>query len=496
MAPGQHRADPHPRAGERDRLFFDRNPDGTVLRRPLPGSFDRTVHKGDLTASRSSTPRRAGVAARRAAARGSPRARSGSAADGSGSPRVHMLDMRTGEPLMVRARATLLAPAAGRRCTFIIRRSATSRATAWRSRCEPACRCAIWRWCSSIRPDAGGAAHADDRQVLEEGLRGSGRICSTDRRALHVRLRSAPRARHATSSRGVADRIREGHTSPNGGVYISMGHSARTMCGASSRAWSSAAPTAASIAGGKVEVIPTAHYMMGGVQFDGRLHDRDAAVYAAGEDTGGVHGANRLGGNGVANSTVFGGLAGDSMAGRCGATSRWPIPTSPRSKRRTSAPTRRSAARQGDLESVRRRLYQVMWDEVGILRTAEGLSRARHELNNLATSIAMMGVADTEKRYNLTWMDRLNLENLVLVSRADLRRRAGPRRQPRRALPRGLSGNLGTCRLALHRRPRGGRQLQGRDRTGRLHPRSSRPIAVCAGGGMTDTVPANGERTM
>jgi fumarate reductase flavoprotein subunit len=74
--------------------------------------------------------------------------------------------------------------------------------------------------------------------------------------------------------------------------------------------------------------------------------------------------------------------------------------------------------RRGDLESVRRRLYQVMWDDVGILRTADGLTRARHELNNLATSIANMGVADTEKRYNLTWMDRLNLENLVLVSRS------------------------------------------------------------------------------
>ena len=59
-----------------------------------------------------------------------------------------------------------------------------------------------------------------------------------------------------------------------------------------------------------------------------------------------------------------------------------------------------------------------MWDDVGILRTAEGLARARHELNNLATNISLMGVADPEKRYNLTWMDRLNLENLVLTSRA------------------------------------------------------------------------------
>ena len=45
--------------------------------------------------------------------------------------------------------------------------------------------------------------------------------------------------------------------------------------------------------------------------------------------------------------------------------------------------------RRGDLESVRRRLYQVMWDDVGILRTADGLARARHELNNLATAISM-----------------------------------------------------------------------------------------------------------
>ena len=74
--------------------------------------------------------------------------------------------------------------------------------------------------------------------------------------------------------------------------------------------------------------------------------------------------------------------------------------------------------RRGDLEGVRRRLYQVMWDDVGILRTAEGLARARHELNNLATMISAMGVADPEKRYNLTWMDRLNLENLILTSRA------------------------------------------------------------------------------
>ena len=48
-------------------------------------------------------------------------------------------------------------------------------------------------------------------------------------------------------------------------------------------------------------------------RLQGRLHDRSAGLFVAGEDSGGVHGANRLGGNGVANSTVFGGIAGESM---------------------------------------------------------------------------------------------------------------------------------------------------------------------------------------
>jgi fumarate reductase flavoprotein subunit len=75
-------------------------------------------------------------------------------------------------------------------------------------------------------------------------------------------------------------------------------------------------------------------------------------------------------------------------------------------------------SKRGDLGAIREKLYDVMWNEVGILRTAATLARGAAALDALARDIADSGVADTDRRYNLTWMDRLNLESLILVSRA------------------------------------------------------------------------------
>src|SRR5205085_4979322 len=139
-----------------------------------------------------------------------------------------------------------------------------------------------------------------------------------------------PRGERATRDivcRGVADRIRKGHASPNGGVYISMGHLGpdnvrREFKGMVERC----ADCGFDLAGGKVEVVPTAHYMMGGVMFAPDCTTEMPGLYAAGEDTGGVHGANRLGGNGVANSTVYGGIAGDTMGRWTAKEGRWRDP--------------------------------------------------------------------------------------------------------------------------------------------------------------------------
>jgi fumarate reductase flavoprotein subunit len=172
------------------------------------------------------------------------------------------------------------------------------------------------------------------------------------------------------------------------------------------------------LAGGLVEVVPTAHYMMGGVEFGADCRTSMRGLFAAGEDTGGVHGANRLGGNGVANSTVFGAIAGDAMADWLAREGAWLEPDAAAldaARSRAMHPVGRPA---GDLERVREALYTVMWEDVGILRDAAGLARAGRTIEGLAQELRGIGVAGRDLRYNLTWHDWLNLESLIFVSGA------------------------------------------------------------------------------
>src|SRR5262245_24663511 len=300
--------------------FFDRNPDGTVHQKAFAGqTFDRTVHKGDLTGIEIINRLAEQIWRHDVKRLEDHRALDLiTAADGSGLAGVLMLDMRTGEPLLVCARATLLATGGGptmyRYHTPSGDKSCDGMAMALRAGLP-------LRDMEMVQFHPTGLLAGPGTRmtgtVLEEGLRGSGGylIDATGARFMFEYDRRAERATRDIVSRAVMDRIRKGHASPHGGVWISMAHLGpenvrREFKGMVERC----ADCGFDLAGGQVEVVPTAHYMMGGVTFAPNCMTAMPRLFAAGEDTGGVHGANRLGGNGVANSTVFGGIAGDAMA--------------------------------------------------------------------------------------------------------------------------------------------------------------------------------------
>ena len=220
--------------------------------------------------------------------------------------------------------------------------------------------------------------------VLEEGLRGAGGYLLNGAKQRFM-PQYDPRAERATRdivSRAIYAEMRAGRT--------------RRRTAASTSPWRTSAPTTCArefkgmvercadcgfdLAGGLVEVVPTAHYMMGGVEFRADCTTALPGLFVAGEDSGGVHGANRLGGNGVANSTVFGGIAGDVMAGWIRARG-FETPDADAIDAAVAAceaPFKKAAST--GLERIRERLYDVMWEDVGIIRDGAGLEDARREL--------------------------------------------------------------------------------------------------------------------
>ena len=83
-----------------------------------------------------------------------------------------------------------------------------------------------------------------------------------------------------------------------------------------------------------------------------------------------------LGGNGVANSTVFGGIAGDAMAAWLRTDGAWRAPDEAAIAQAISEGERPFASKPRDIESIREALHECMWEDVGIVRDQAGLARA------------------------------------------------------------------------------------------------------------------------
>ncbi|MEN9759808.1 MAG: hypothetical protein RL676_958 [Pseudomonadota bacterium] len=404
--------------------FFDRNPDGTIHQKAFAGqTFDRTVHKGDLTGIEIINRLAEQVWARGIARLEEHRAveliRSN---DGQQLAGVLMINMRDGEYVFVQAKAVLLATGGGptmyKYHTPSGDKSCDGLAMALRAGLPLRDMEMVQFHPTGLLAGAGTRMTGT---VIEEGLRGAGGylLNGHHERFMHNYDPRGERATRDIVSRSIYSEMRAKRSSPNGGVYIQMSHLGpdkvrKAFKGMVERC----ADCGFDLAGGLVEVVPTAHYMMGGVVFQPDCSTELPGLFAAGEDTGGVHGANRLGGNGVANSTVFGGIAGETMA-RWVAGQKEFAPADHDAIARSVSEHNLPFSKNGrGLEQIREGLYTTMWDKVGILRQQADLASAQHELSSLSAQLQQTGLAEANRAYNLTWHDWLNLRNLIDVSHA------------------------------------------------------------------------------
>jgi succinate dehydrogenase/fumarate reductase flavoprotein subunit len=404
--------------------FFDRNDDGTIHQKAFAGqSFSRTVHRGDLTGIEIMSNLRDYVIEADITvledARGLDLLVSGDRVAGA-----LVLDIRTGTFLVVRSKATLIATGGGATMYRIsspsLEKSGDGMAMAWRA----------------------GAAFVDMEMVqfhptgllvgrsiatgglLEEGLRGAGAHLLNGRAERYMVRYDPERMERATRdivSRASYLEIMAGRGTEHGGVRIDASHLGEEFLVTNFPGMVERCRTHGfDLVHGPVDVSPSAHYQMGGIEIDVNCHTNVEALFAAGEDAAGVHGANRLGGNGVADSIVYGARAGDRMAEYAETTDLSEVSASQVRERMAGwsafladspiAPLKRENA-----FALRAELESLMWDKVGIVRHEQGLGEALAELGTIGER-ARRVKAPGGSAFNLEWGEAMNLNNLTIVA--------------------------------------------------------------------------------
>jgi fumarate reductase flavoprotein subunit len=402
--------------------FFDRHPDGRIHQKPFAGqSHDRTIHKGDLTGIEIMN-RLTEQVWRRPSIRPLEEHRAVELlrADGGQVGGVLLLDVRRGTFVVVRARAILLAMGGGPTMYKVIACSADKSSDGIALGLHAGVRL---RDMEMVQFHPTGLIVPNSLMtgaLLEEGLRGAGGRLLNGRGERFMQRYDATRLERSTRdlvARACHTEVLEGRGTANGGVWIDVSHLGAEVVEKSFRGMvRRCRDFGRDLAREPVEVGPTAHFMMGGIVIDRACRTDVEGLFAAGEDTGGVHGANRLGGNGVAESTVFGGIAGDVMAdwvvGR-------PLPQLSRAHvdaavAATTAPLARSEGSES-LYALQARLRQVMWDHVGLIRAGEGLKLALTEIEDISSRLESVAVRGGGA-YNLAWQDWINLQNQATAS--------------------------------------------------------------------------------
>jgi len=402
--------------------FFDRNPDGTLHGKAFAGqTFDRTVHKGDLTGIEIVNRLMEQVWTRPIRRLEEHRAIALIPAKDGALAGALMIDVRTGVFRFIAAQAVLLATGGGP----TMYRYHTPSGDKTMDGLAMALRLGLpLRDMEMVQFHPTGLLAGPDTRmtgtVLEEGLRGSGGHLLNG--AMHRFMGDYdPKLERATRdvvSRAIYAEMRAGRTTRNGGVYIKMSHLSPARVAKEFKGMVDRCRDCGfDLAGGLVEVVPTAHYFMGGVICEVDTATERHGLFVAGEDASGMHGANRLGGNGVANSTVFGGIAGDVMPRWIAQNPGHRAPDMQTLEAEVERALHPFSRKPGDLNALREKLLDVMWDDVGVVRDRASIARGIAAIDGIEAELMATGVADAGRQFNLTWHDWLNLRSLCEISR-------------------------------------------------------------------------------
>jgi succinate dehydrogenase / fumarate reductase, flavoprotein subunit len=256
--------------------------------------------------------------------------------------------------------------------------------------------------------------------------------------------------------------IHEGRGSPGGGVYLDITHRDKNyIIEKLPRMYRQFIEyQMLDIASQPMEVAPTAHYSMGGIVVDPDTHATEVAgLYAAGECTAGLHGANRLGGNSLAETVVFGRRAGEAAAGFSQASE---VQLRSRTAVEAANADLDALVHPGEelSRSVQRQIRNLMWEHCGVVRDEAELQQGLESLRQVYDNIDRIDVRPSDEGWTdlvLALDVRAMLQTAEATIRCALERRETRGAHNRSDFPE-LDPNL-TVNFYVRRDPQGGRMV-------------------------------------
>ncbi|MDD5728900.1 MAG: FAD-binding protein [Victivallales bacterium] len=227
----------------------------------------------------------------------------------------------------------------------------------------------------------------------------------------------------AMLARLIAMEIKSGRGSGHGGVYLDLRMlPKKTIKHDHSMYYERFMRAGIDLTRERVEVAPAAHTFMGGVKINPRCECGVPGLFAAGEVSGGIHGANRLGGSAGTEIYVFGKIAGISAAGYANNISRSNI-SGPLIRRLTKlAEHLRAGGGNKNLETAKQRIKMAMGKYAGAVRRADDLTRGLKILDKISAGVNDFVPGTLSELVQFTELKNMLLTARIVMEAANLRR--------------------------------------------------------------------------
>jgi fumarate reductase (CoM/CoB) subunit A len=220
-------------------------------------------------------------------------------------------------------------------------------------------------------------------------------------------------------SRSIMTEVLEGRGSPNGGVYLSIAHLPKSIIEFRLESMIEQFEDAGvDIREEPMQVSPTCHHFMGGIKINEESGTNIPGLYASGECTGGVHGGNRLGGNALADTQVYGALSGESAAKFAKENTHTGINQDVIVKEFEKLEAMLERKEGTSPADARDELTKLMWQKVQMFRKEEDLQYAVKEILRIEKDVVPNIKVDVRvKRFNPGWHQAMEFEHMVMTAR-------------------------------------------------------------------------------